>query len=227
MSLLPREAELSPGALSDVVGNQIIGMASGLLPYLLVLLVTGLLSPSDNAYFYIAWTLGGMLLIVAPAVSTSLFAEGVHQPEKLGATARSAFRIIGAILLPGLVAILVVGRIVLSGFGQAYADHGLGLLRITVLALIPHAVICVYVSVLRARGKLTAAGLLYLSISVGTLVISGLLLPVIGISAVGWAFLTMQLCGCVYAVLDWHNQTSPKGLKCGLDPQKSPARGLG
>jgi O-antigen/teichoic acid export membrane protein len=200
------------GFRSFVAGNQVIGMALGLLPYLLVLLVTARLSPSDNAYFYIAWTLAGMLLIVSPAVSTSLFAEGVCRPGEVGTLARSAFRIIGAIVVPGLVAVLAVGRTVLSVFGPAYADHGVGLLRITVLAAIPHAVTCVYASILRAQGRLTTVGLLYLGISIGTLVISWLLLPVLGISAVGWAFLAMQLCGAVYVVLHWRIQTSPKRL---------------
>jgi hypothetical protein len=39
-------------------------------------------------------------------------------------------------------------------------------------------------------------------------VISWFLLPLIGISAVGWAFLAMQLCGCVYVVFDWRRQRS-------------------
>jgi len=39
-------------------------------------------------------------------------------------------------------------------------------------------------------------------------VISWFLLPLIGISAVGWAFLAMQLCGCVFVVIDWRRQRS-------------------
>ena len=53
--------------------------------------------------------MAGLLLIVAPSVSTSLFAEGVHRPDEIGALARSAFRIIGAILVPGLVSIFILG----------------------------------------------------------------------------------------------------------------------
>ena len=151
----------------------------------------------------------------------SLFAEGVHRPDEVGAMARSAIRIIGAILVPGLVAILAVGGTLLSAFGPAYADHGVGLLRITVLASIPDAVICVYASILRAQGRLTSVALLYLGISFGTLVMSWLLLPVIGISAVGWAFLAMQLCGCVYVVLDRRKQTSPKRLQSGRDHKEA------
>lgn len=198
---------------SRVAGNQVIGMAAGLLPYVLSLLMTARLSASDNAYFFTAWSLAGLVLVVSPAVSESLFAEGVHRPDELDAMARSAFKIIGAILLPGLVAVLVLGGILLSAFGPAYADHGLGMVRIIALATIPQALTSVYVGVLRALGRLTTVALLSLAISLGTLAISWLLLPVIGISVVGWAYLAMQLCGCVYIVLDRRKQTLPKRLQ--------------
>jgi len=196
-----------------VAGNQLIGIAGGLLPYLLPLLVTIRLSESDNAYFYTAWTLAGLVSIVTSSVSMSLFVEGVHRPDEIGAVARSATRIIGALLVPGLLAILAVGGTLLSTFGPAYADHGIGLLRITVLASIPDAVTCVYGNVIRAQGRLTTAALVGLGMSFGTLVTSWLLLPVIGISAVGWAFLAMRLCGCAWVIFDRRKQTSPKRLE--------------
>jgi len=36
----------------------------------------------------------------------------------------------------------------------------------------------------------------------GTVLFSWALLPRLGISAVGWSFLAMQLCGCVFVVFD-------------------------
>jgi O-antigen/teichoic acid export membrane protein len=183
-------------------------MGAALLPYLLPLLVTARLSARDNAYFYTTWMLAGLFLVIAPAFSQSLFAEGMHRPEEVGALARSQFKIIGAILVPGLVTILVLGGTLLSAFGHAYADHAVGLLRLAALASIPDAVTNVYVAVLRVEGRLTAAASLTLGTGIGTLVISWFLLPLIGISAVGCAFLAMQLCGCVYVVIDWRRQRS-------------------
>ena len=80
----------------------------------------------------------------------------------------------------------------------------------------------VYVGVLRVQGRLTAAALLMLAIGLGTLVISWLLLPVIGISAVGCAFLAMQLCGCVYVALDRRRQASPQQVQSA--PSGDPVR---
>jgi O-antigen/teichoic acid export membrane protein len=194
------------GFHSRVTGHGLIGIGAGLLPYLLPLLVTVRLSARENAYFYTTWMLAGLLLIIAPAFSNSLFAEGMHRPEEIGALARSAFKIMGAILVPGLVTILVFGGTLLSAFGHAYTDHAIGLLRLAVFASIPDAVVQVYVGVLRAEARLAAAASLNLGIGIGTVVLSWILLPVMGISAVGGAFLAMQLLGCIYVVLDWRRQ---------------------
>jgi O-antigen/teichoic acid export membrane protein len=204
------------GFRSRFTGHQLIGMGAALLPYLLPLLVTVRLSARDNAYFYTTWMLAGLFLIIAPAFSQSLFAEGMHRPEEIGVLARSAFKIIGVILVPGLVAILLLGGALLSAFGHAYSDHAVGLLRLAALASIPDAVTNVYLGVLRVEARLTAAASLNLGIGISTLIISWFLLPLIGISAVGWAFLAMQLCGCVYVVLDWRRQSSRARMQNGF-----------
>jgi O-antigen/teichoic acid export membrane protein len=196
-SVLMRTAR---GFRSRVTLHQLIGLGAGLLTYLLPLIVTVRLSARENAYFYTTWMLAALFLVIAPAFSNNLFAEGMHRPEELGA--------LGAIMVPGLVAILVLGGTMLSAFGHAYSGHAVGLLRLVVLASIPDAVVHVYVGVLRAEARLVAAASLLVGIGVGTVLISWFLLPVIGISAVGYAFLAMQLCGCAYVFLDWRRRVS-------------------
>jgi O-antigen/teichoic acid export membrane protein len=201
----PRIAVLARTALglrSRLAGNQLIGIGAALLPYLLPLLVTARLSLTENAYFYTTWMLGGIFLIIAPAVSQSLFAEGVHNPQELHLKARSALGFISLILAPFVVGVFAMGGILLSAFGSAYEHHALGLLRIVLLASIPDAIMNVYISVLRVQGRLITAAALSLGIGIGIVVLSWTLLPVLGINAVGWAFLAMQTCGCVFMVVD-------------------------
>jgi O-antigen/teichoic acid export membrane protein len=211
------------GFRSRVTGYQLAGLGPGLMPYLLALIVTERLSTADNAYYFTTWTMSGVILIVAPAVSMSLFAEGVHRPDEIGALARSAFRIIGSILVPGLVAMFIVGGTLLGTFGPAYADHAGGLLRIFVLSSVPGALNSVYGGILQAQGRLTAVASMSVGVHFGTLIISWFLLPVIGISAVGWALLAMQLCGSVYVVLDWRRHMSPKRPRSGRHPEEVPS----
>jgi O-antigen/teichoic acid export membrane protein len=195
-------AHSARGLRTHLAGQQLIGMGSALLPYVLSVLVTVRLSSSDNAYFYTTWMMAGIFLIIAPAVSLSLFAEGMHNPHDLHAKARSALAIIGAILVPGAMAILATGGLILSVFGSAYAHHAVGLLQLVLLASFPDAINNVYISVLRVRGRLFAAAGLNLGMGIGTVSLSWALLPMLGISAVGWAFLAMQLSGCLFVILD-------------------------
>jgi O-antigen/teichoic acid export membrane protein len=195
-------ARTALGLRSRLAGNQLIGIGAALLPYLLPLLVTARLSLTENAYFYTTWMLGGIFLIIAPAVSQSLFAEGVHNPEELHLKARSALGFIALILTPFVVGVFAMGGILLSAFGSAYEHHAIGLLRIVLLASIPDAIMNVYISVLRVQGRLITAAGLSLGIGLGIVALSWTLLPVLGINAVGWAFLAMQTCGCIFMVLD-------------------------
>jgi O-antigen/teichoic acid export membrane protein len=177
-------------------------MGGALLPYLLPVVVTTRLSSSDNAYFYTTWMMAGIFLIIAPAVSQSLFAEGVHNPHELTVKARSALGMISAILVPGIVAIFLLGGPLLSAFGPAYEQHASGLLRLVLLASIPDALTQVYVAVLRVEQRLRTAAALNLGMGTGTVLLSWTLLPRLGINAVGWSFLVMQLCGCAFVTYD-------------------------
>ena len=198
-SVLIRAAQ---GLRSRLAGNQLVGMGGALLPYLLPLLVIARLSSTENAYFYTTWMMAGIFLIIAPAVSQSLFAEGAHNPHELSMKARSALGIIAAILAPGIVAVFMLGGTMLAAFGPAYEHHAIGLLHIVLLASIPDAIANVYVAVLRVRGRLIVAATLNVSMGIGIIVLSWVLLPVLGINAVGWAFLAVQVGGCAFVGLD-------------------------
>ena len=180
------------GHRSRLAGNQLIGMGGALLPYVVPLLVTERLSASDNAYFYTTWMMAGIFLIISPAVSLSLFAEGAYSPHELIAKARAALGAIGSIILPCSIGIFFLGGFMLSAFGPAYEHHGLGLLRIVLVASIPDAITNVYVALLRVQGRLAVGAALNVGMGLGVIVFSWFLLPTLGISAVGWAFLAMH-----------------------------------
>jgi O-antigen/teichoic acid export membrane protein len=187
---------------SRLAGHQLIGMGGALLPYLLPLVVTARLSSTENGYFYTTWMMAGIFLIIAPAVSQSLFAEGTHSPAELATKARSALGIIGALLIPGVVVMGLTGSTILSAFGHAYEQHGVGLLFIVLLAAFPDAVTNIYVALLRVRGRLRFGAGLNFGMGLGIVGLSALLLPTLGIDAIGWSFLVVQLCGCCVIGVD-------------------------
>ena len=103
----------------------------------------------------------------------------------------------------------------MSAFGPAYEHHGVGLLRIVLIASIPDAINNVYVALLRVQGRLAVGATLNVGMGLGIVVLSWIFLPSLGISAVGWAFLAMQSCGCIFVALDLNRASSWTG-KIGL-----------
>ncbi len=194
---------------SRMAGNQLIGMGGALLPFVIPVLVTARLSSTDNAYFYTTWMMGGIFLIISPAVSQSLFAEGAHNPSEVYAKARSALGAISIMLAPCIAGVFVIGGTLLSAFGTAYEHHAIGLFRVVLIAAVPDAVTNVYVAVLRVQGRLATAAGLNVAMGLGVVVLSWVFLPRLGITAVGWAFLEMQLCGCVFVIFDLLRLSAP------------------
>jgi O-antigen/teichoic acid export membrane protein len=227
----PPLSEISQSALrlrSRLVGNQLIGIGAQIPTYLLPLVVTARLSASDNAYFYTTWMMCGIFLLIAPAVSMSLFAEGAHEPGAMRDKTRATFAIIAVLLAPCMIIFFLAGGSVLSTFGSVYEAHGLLLMKVVLLAAVPNAILSVYITVLRVEQRLPVAAWLSLGTGVGTAIVAWLLLPALGISAVGWAWMAMQGGGCVFVGVDVARRrlvpTSlpPSGLSFGTERCDSP-----
>ncbi len=75
-------------------------------------------------------------------------------------------------------------------------------MHLIVLSAVPDAITNIYVVTLRVRHRLARAARLNLGMGLGSIAILRVLLPSLGIIAVGWAWLGMQIARCAYVVLD-------------------------
>lgn len=123
----------------------------------LPILVTEILSPADNAYWYPVWMIAWSVYLIPGSLGLALFAEGANDPSSLLFAARRAIRT--SLVVGSLVAIAaaVLGPIALRLMGLDYADAGSLPLRIMVLAVVPLTVISTYFAICRAAGRLTEA----------------------------------------------------------------------
>ncbi len=184
---------------ASVAGQHLITVTAMLGAYLLPVVVVDRLSAVDNAYFYITWMLGSLFSIISPAVSTALFASAAADPAEIRSATRRSLLIIGGLLALPILAYLLGGRLLLGLFGEDYADHGWLLLVLLTAAAVPDAVTNVAVAVLRATDRIPAAVWLNGGMLLGTLVLSFLLLPTLGIVAVGISWLIAQSVGAIWA----------------------------
>ncbi len=172
--------------------NYLSGFFWGAPGVVFPIMVVNLLGAELNAYFYIAWAVGGVLTMIPTAVSTSLFAEGSYDEEKLGTNIRRSLKMVLIILVPAVILILVIADKLLLFFGNPYSENGTTLLRILALSTLPLAINIIYLGIKRVQKKLKLIVGLTAFIAVVTLGLVYLLLPLMGINGAGIAWLASQ-----------------------------------
>jgi len=172
-----------------IAGHQSINLGSQASAYLLPVLVSARLGPTQNAYFYTTFMLASGLFFIAPAIANALFAEGAHNPHNVGRDVRRAARHIVTIAGPAALFLVVAGPFILNIFGSAYADEGETLLLILVGSALFDAAFQLCMAYLRIRGRLREAAIATWSTLVLTISATWLLLPPLGLegAGVGWA----------------------------------------
>lgn len=156
--------------------------------YVLPIMVVNILSAESNAYFFISWTIGGMLGTISLATTTSLFAEGSFDEKKLVSDVWRCLKMTYILLIPIAVIVFLLADKLLLIYGTAYSLEGTALLRTMSIASLPLSLNGIYLSILRVKKRTTTLILLTVVVAVVTLITSYLLLPRIGITAtgVGW-----------------------------------------
>jgi O-antigen/teichoic acid export membrane protein len=175
-------------AAHNYVGSLFLLGSSTLLP----VVVTAELGATQTAFFYIAWTIAGGVQLVALSTTTSLMVELAFDESRITEYARRVVKQTLRIILPLAVCLLVAAPYVMRVFGPRYAAEGDTLLRLLAVAAIPNAFTVLGLAIARIRHD----GRMVLGIQggtfAGTLGLSLLLLPRVGIDGVGWAWLATQ-----------------------------------
>ena len=179
------------------VTNYIASLLLSFTIYVLPLMVINILSVESNAYFYIAWTMGGMLGTIAGATTISLFAEGSFDENKLITNVWRCLKMTYLLVIPAAVIVFLLADKLLLLYGSAYSLKGTALLRIMCIAALPGSLNSIYMSILRVKKRTSTLILLTMVVAVITLITVYLLLPLIGITATGIGWLASQ---CIVAV---------------------------
>ena len=189
--------------VGSLVGHHFTSIGGALPYYLLPIIVTTRLSAADNAYFYTTWMLGALFGMISVAVAQSLFAEGAHAETQLLENMKRSILLIVVLLAPLMTMYFLFGGVILSVFGKEYPAHSLSLLYVLTVATVPDAITSVYISALRVQKRLRKAAFLNSLMASIVLVFSWLLLPTMGISAVGWGWLVSQSVGTGIVAVDF------------------------
>jgi O-antigen/teichoic acid export membrane protein len=183
-------------AVKKMVGFSFANYFSSLfmaMPTLVLpIMVINRLGAEQNAYFYISWSMNLVLAVISTSLSTSLFAEGSHDENRLRQEVTRSIKLTMLILVPAVVIVLTLGDKMLLLFGSAYSDNGTDLLRLLALGSLMYPINLIYFTMKRVKMQMKIVLILSIFISVSTLGLSWVLLPRMGIEGVGVAWLAGQ-----------------------------------
>ncbi len=146
--------------LPEVLGHQVLNIASLAPGLLLPVVVTIELTPSTNAAFYAAWALINVAFLAPTYLAVMVFAEGSRNPRAFSEQLRAS---LGVAILIGLVVASVCyfgSYFILSLFSPAYASVAKLSLQLLGLSIFPMAIKLHFVAIQRVRNRMAAASLL-------------------------------------------------------------------
>ena len=164
--------------------------------FVLPLIVTQYLDPSYTAYFYVAWMISNLILVVPTAVGQNLLTEGSYDEADLSAKFKKALIFSLAIVLFGIFCAFVLGKFLLGLFSTEYL-LGLNLLYVLALAAIPYTFNQVYISLLNVQHKIKKVVLINLTVALITIVGSILVINS-GLIYIGFVWLFANIVAMVW-----------------------------
>jgi O-antigen/teichoic acid export membrane protein len=123
----------------------------------LPVIVTELLSPTMNAFWYAVWMMAWVVFVIPVQVGMTLFSEATHRPEAIDKLVRHGLRVGLGLGLGAAVGMAALASVALSLMGARYANGGADALRVLVWGVVPAAVLQVYYARARAMRRLWEA----------------------------------------------------------------------
>jgi glycosyltransferase involved in cell wall biosynthesis/O-antigen/teichoic acid export membrane protein len=148
---------LVPAMVTTGIGNHTLTLCERVPGLVLPIVVTELLSPQANAYWYVIWMSAWVAFMAPLSVGVALFAEGSHRPETMSGATTQALRISLIFGGGGAALLWLLAGPVLNLLGHEYAQAGTTPLRILLLGVIPMAFTSAYYARCRAQGRLGEA----------------------------------------------------------------------
>ncbi|MBN2387849.1 MAG: hypothetical protein JXB85_12595 [Anaerolineales bacterium] len=136
-------------SLSSFAGNILHDLPYQIIPQV----IANFGGLADAAYFYIPWTLSGLVITFSGTLSQSLFIEGATRPASFQRNQTKVLLASLAITSAGIIGLYLVGPFLLALFGPEYANLGMPILRILGLSVLPAAVVYHRVAILRVQNR--------------------------------------------------------------------------
>jgi len=148
-------------AFKTGLANHLLNL-SRLIPTLVIpLLVTELLSPAENAYWYAAWMIVLLLRFIPETTAQATLAEITNRSASVAGGIWRNMSSSFVVSLLAMVTLIMGAHPVLSVIGPTYASAGTTPLRLLALSIFPQIVIESYILMRRATMQLREANVAF------------------------------------------------------------------
>lgn len=180
------------------LGNYVAESFREIPGFVLPIVVVGVLNAEMGAYFYIAWTIASVILMISYATGSSLLAEGSLEPSRFRLNSARAIKFMLLLLVPAIVLVFLLGDMVLAWFGRDYSDNAFPLLCLLSVSGIPLSINTIYVTQMRIRRKMWPIICLYAFVALFTIGVGYALMDRMDLLGIGIAWLASN---CVVAAV--------------------------
>ncbi|GAA0219368.1 hypothetical protein [Cryptosporangium japonicum] len=157
------------------------------------IIVTWRLGLVENAYFYTSWVVLVGIEMVLNSIGSSLTVEGAHDRSALGGLRRSAGKLTALFVGVTVPAGLLAAPFLLGIIGPDYAEEGTTLFRLLLLGIPFRALVVLRLSAARVERRGSTIMAYQATYAVAMFGGCWIGLATLGIDAVGWVFLVVQL----------------------------------
>jgi O-antigen/teichoic acid export membrane protein len=170
------------------MGNYLTSIFLYIPTLIIPILILNKLGPAQSAYYYMAYSIASILLIIPSATTTSFFIESSYNQDIKKIT-KKTIAISLSILIPSIIILFFLGGTILELIGQSYASESLDLFFLVLLASIPFTAFQICLTIARIRKKMLQLILLGAINAITLLLLIEVFLGTYGINGAGFAFI--------------------------------------
>lgn len=173
--------------------NYLANLFTNAIGFIFPIMVLDILGAANAAYFYIPWLIASVIGTIPNSVSTSLFAEASHNPQRLARHLKRSLWLTMLLLFAGIGITELISGWLLGVFGPAYAAHGRDVLFWLLVENLPGTISAFYITVNQVRKKVRLIILQSFVTSALTIIMAYVLMERAGLTGIGIGYALANL----------------------------------
>jgi O-antigen/teichoic acid export membrane protein len=178
------------------LGNYTAGIFAMAPTTIIPVMILNTIGAEESAYFYVAYSVAGLLSMIPAAVSMSLFVEGSHSLPLKESTIKS-LRLITLLMVPALIFIYLFGDKLLLLFSREYSVQSFEMLQLLAVSSIFSAVTSIYLSIKMIQRDVRMINYVNFALSVLIIGLGYISLLKYGLLGLGYAWLGANVMVCM------------------------------